>query len=173
MDFVININNKKSDINQLYKDMIAKQLNISNYNKLSTQDIQRITKNLNNSIFNKNDCSIWNGYITNLNNKNRGTYINFYFKKKKVALHRLLYNNYVCELNKDEYIKFTCDNKGKCCNINHMKKFKYNYKKKKDILSKIGDKHLNKINKIIENKKKKINTIVNKKKTTEINFSNK
>jgi len=54
-----------------------------------------------------------------------------------------------------------------------MKKFKYNYKKKKDILSKIGDKHLNKINKIIENKKKKINTIVNKKKTTEINFSNK
>ena len=25
----------------------------------------------------------------------------------------------------DEYIKYNCENKGKCCNIYHMKKIKY------------------------------------------------
>ena len=175
MNLVINVKNSKLDNNnKLYKDMIAKQINVTNVNKLSTQDIQRITKNLSKSIFDNNECSIWNGYITNLNNNNRGTYINFYFKRKKIALHRLLYNNYVSELNSNEYIKYTCENKGKCCNINHMKKFEYNTKKKKYILNKIGDQHINKITKIIENKKKtfKKNTFVNKKKKTKINFSN-
>ena len=50
-------------------------------------------------------------------------YINFYFNKKKIALHRLLYINYVEDVSPNEYIKFLCDNKGKCCNINHMKKY--------------------------------------------------
>lgn len=45
--------------------------------------------------------------------------------KVKAALHRLLYSNFVDHLSEDEYLKFTCDNKGKCCNIYHMKKFKY------------------------------------------------
>ena len=135
MDLIINTNsNKVNNNNKLYKELINKQIKVSNTNKLSIQDIKRITKNLNMSIFNLTDCSIWNGYITNLNNNKRGTYINFYFKKKKVTLHRLLYNNYVSELESDEYIKFTCKNKGKCCNINHMKKYKYNNPKKKNIL---------------------------------------
>jgi len=42
-----------------------------------------------------------------------------------VALHRLLYINYVGELDDDEYIKYVCMNKGRCCNIHHIKKFKY------------------------------------------------
>ncbi len=173
MNFIINVNNHTiEDNNKLYKDMISKQIKVTNKNKLSTQDIQRITKNLNNSIFDIIDCSIWKGYITNINNKNRGTYINFYFKKKKVALHRLLYNNYIMQLSNNEYIKYTCKNKGKCCNINHMKKFEYNTKKKNIILNKIGDKHLNKMKNIIKNKKKsyKNNICVNNKKKTEINF---
>ena len=49
-----------------------------------------------------------------------------YFNKKKIALHRILYNNYVEEIHDNEYIKFICSNKGRCCNINHMKKFIYN-----------------------------------------------
>ena len=52
--------------------------------------------------------------------------LNFYFNKKKIALHRLLYINYIGEISNKEYIRFTCDNKGKCCNINHMKKYSYN-----------------------------------------------
>ena len=173
MDLIININKNIEDKNKIFKELIAKQIKVNNSNKLSVQDIKRISKNIVTSIFNLNECSIWDGYITNLNVKNRGTYINFYFKKKKVALHRLLYNNYVSVLNKDEYIKYTCENKGKCCNINHMKKYKYNKPKVDNILKKIGDKHINKISNIIKNKNKKINkkTFINKKENIKINFS--
>ena len=69
---------------------------------------------------------MWSGYVTNDKNHTKGTYINFYFNKKKIALHRLLYLNYIGEISNKEYIRFTCDNKGKCCNINHMKKYSYN-----------------------------------------------
>lgn len=173
MDLIININKNIEDKNKIFKELIAKQIKVNNSNKLSVPDIKRISKNIVTSIFNLNECSIWDGYITNLNVKNRGTYINFYFKKKKVALHRLLYNNYVSVLNKDEYIKYTCENKGKCCNINHMKKYKYNKPKVNNILKKIGDKHINKITNIIKNKNKKINkkTFINKKENIKINFS--
>jgi hypothetical protein len=52
--------------------------------------------------------------------------LNFYFNQKKIALHRLLYLNYIGEILNTEYIKFSCINKGKCCNIHHMKKYTYN-----------------------------------------------
>lgn len=133
-----NLNNKILDINDLkdcdknnnnifLKELIKKQLkNISNDKKLTFNDIKRISKFLTSSIFDKNKCSLWNGYITNENNQSKGTYINFYFNKKKIALHRLLYINYIEDVNNNEYIKFSCLNKGKCCNIYHMNKYIYN-----------------------------------------------
>lgn len=87
--------------------------------------MKRICKYIDTSIFDKNKCCLWNGYITNINNSNKGTYVNFYFRNKKVALHRLLYSNFVAPLNSSEYLKFNCDNKGICCNINHYEKYKY------------------------------------------------
>lgn len=90
-------------------------------------DIQRIAQYTSSSIFDEKKCALWNGYVTNLQNKKKGTYINFYFRnKKKVALHRLLYCNYKGDIGPNEYIKYTCENKGICCNINHMVKFEYN-----------------------------------------------
>jgi hypothetical protein len=90
--------------------------------KLLYNDLKRISKYLPNSIFNDN-CSLWNGYITSIKgNNNENQYINFYFKGKKHALHRLLYINFIGELNDNEYIKFKCANKGKCCNIHHFYK---------------------------------------------------
>lgn len=89
--------------------------------KLLYNDLKRISKYLPNSIFN-DDCSLWNGYITNIKGVNENQYINFYFKGKKHALHRLLYINFIGELNDNEYIKFKCINKGKCCNIYHFYK---------------------------------------------------
>ena len=83
-----------------------------------------INKFLKTSIFSSN-CSLWTGYITNDKNINKGVYINFYYNKKKIALHRLLYANYVGEISDKEYIKYNCINKGKCCNIHHMSKFTY------------------------------------------------
>ena len=112
--------------NDYLKELLINQLkNICITHKLNYCDIKRISKFVTSSIFNKDKCSIWNGYITNEVKNNKGTYINFYFKKKKIALHRLLYNNYIGELSNKEYIKFNCINKGKCCNINHMSKYSY------------------------------------------------
>ena len=106
------------DKNMILQELLSKQLkNIPHSNKLQFSDIKRICKYIDYSIFNKDDCCLWNGYVTNINNTYKGTYINFFFKHKKVALHRLLYINFVDTLTKDDYLKFTCANKGKCCKI--------------------------------------------------------
>lgn len=112
--------------NMLLKELLKKQIkNTSSDKKLNFNDIKRISKFISSSIFDKKKCVIWNGYITNEKNHSKGTYVNFYFNKKKIALHRLLYINYVDEISDNEYIKFICKNKGKCCNVNHMKKYIY------------------------------------------------
>jgi hypothetical protein len=116
---------KSINNNGILNELFINQLkNISHHKKLSYCDIQRISKFLKVSIFG-NSCSLWSGYITNDKNINKGVYINFYYNKKKIALHRLLYANYVGEINDKEYIKYNCVNKGKCCNIHHMSKFTY------------------------------------------------
>ena len=116
---------KKS--NDFLKELLLKQLpNINPTKKLTYNDIRRISKFLVMSIFDEHNCSIWNGYITNEKNQTKGTYINFYFNQKKIALHRLLYLNFIGDILNTEYIKFSCANKGKCCNIHHMKKYSYN-----------------------------------------------
>jgi hypothetical protein len=110
-------------------EMIDKQRSaiLSNM-RLSYNDIRRISKYIDNSLFDTKKCSIWTGYVTNKNKSHKGQYINFYYNKKKTALHRLLYINFIDNLDEDEYVKFTCDNKGRCCNINHLNKFKYQRK---------------------------------------------
>jgi hypothetical protein len=90
----------------------------------------------------------WTGYITNLNKDNKNCYISFFHKNKKIALHRLLYCNFVEELNDNEYLKFTCENKGKCCSLKHLKKFVIEkapiiQEKKEEIVKVIG--HNNKV----------------------------
>jgi hypothetical protein len=111
----------------IFRELVSKQLrNIPTNKKLQLSDIKRISRRLKTSLFDENICSLWSGYITNTNNTSKGMYVNFYFRKKKGALHRLLFSNFVGDLNDDEYLKFNCENKGKCCNVHHMDKFKYN-----------------------------------------------
>jgi len=105
----------------LYLELIQKQIkDCRDSKKLNLSELRRISKNLDNSIFDHNNCSIWNGYITNNNSNLKPSYINFYFRNKKIALHRLLYENYVETLDKNQYLKYSCKNKGICCNINHI-----------------------------------------------------
>jgi len=121
-------NKKKSskNSNEIFKELIKRQLpDVPLQWKLNINDMKRICKYIDTSIFDANDCCIWNGYITNMNNSNKGTYVNFYFRNKKVALHRLLYSNFVAPLDSSEYLKFNCENKGICCNISHYEKYKY------------------------------------------------
>jgi len=125
----------------IFKELTSKQLkNINSDKKLLFSDLKRICKYIETSIFDKDNCCLWNGYITNANNASKGTYINFYFKKKKVALHRLLYINFVEELTDNSYLKFTCENKGSCCNIHHLNKFNYQKNNNKDKDKKKGKK---------------------------------
>ena len=140
----------ENDKNTILKKLNKNQLkNINPEYKLNNSDLNRVSKNLNDDIF-SDKCCIWQGYITN-NNNDRAKYINFYFNKKKIALHRLLYINYVGKLQKNEYIKFSCNNKGKCCNLNHFKKVD---KKKKN-----NTKTNNNNNKEIKNIEKKSNIV--------------
>lgn len=116
---------KPYNSNKIFKELIKRQLpNVPSQWKLNINDMKRICKYIETSIFGDN-CCVWTGYITNMNNSNKGTYVNFYFRNKKVALHRLLYSNFVAPLDNSEYLKFSCDNKGICCNVNHYEKYKY------------------------------------------------
>jgi len=115
---------------ELLNELLKKQLKkVPSDKKLCYRDMKRICQYIKTSIFDENVCSIWSGYVTNVNNATKGVYINLYFRGKKTALHRLLYCNFVDSLDDDEYLKFICENKGKCCNIMHLKKFKYIKKK--------------------------------------------
>lgn len=112
--------------NHILDELVTRQLkDIPNDMKFNYSDLKRICKYIETSIFDENKCCLWKGYVTN-NNTNKGKYINFYFKKKKVALHRLLYCNFVEKVDNTEFLRFSCENKGKCCNIKHLVKFKYN-----------------------------------------------
>jgi hypothetical protein len=103
-------------LNKQRKDIVSEK-------KLLYNDLKRISKYLDNSIFN-NNCVLWNGYITSIKHDKKNSYINFFFRNKKYALHRLLYINFIDNLHDSEYIKFNCINKGICCNINHIYKNK-------------------------------------------------
>ena len=148
------------DNNFLLMELLKRQnKNISSDKKLKYNDIKRISKFLSSSIFSEDKCSIWTGYITNEKNQSKGTYVNFYFNKKKIALHRLLYINYIGDVSNNEYIKFSCKNKGKCCNINHMEKYFYC----KNINYKDGDNNsLNEKEKVLNNNEIHINLEKNK-----------
>ena len=110
----------KMNKNNILTELLDKQLKDVVLNKkLIYKDFVRILKNINSSLFCKDFCCIWTGYVV-IDEKDKSSYINFYFKQKKVSLHRLLYINFVEPLQDNEYIKFSCRNRGKCCNINHM-----------------------------------------------------
>ena len=110
-------------MNNDYLIELIKNQNKSNdvENKIFLKEMQRIAYNIENSIFDKNKCSIWNGTKTSKKN-NKGYTINFYYNNKKISLQRILYSNYIGKLEKNEYLTFTCKSNGLCCNINHLKK---------------------------------------------------
>ena len=130
-----NINNIIIDENTILDLFLLHQRkNIPDEKKLSYDDIQRISKYLKTSPFDENicACAIWTGYISNQNNKFKSPYVNFTYNKKKIPLHRILFVNFSDDLSQQEYIKYICPNKGKCCNIKHMKKCSYNSSEKQE-----------------------------------------
>lgn len=116
--------------NKILVELVDKQLrDVENEKRLDVKSLQRISRNVEGSLFG-DKCIIWQGYITYISSTDVH-YINFFFNGKKHALHRLLYLNYMGDVKKNEYLKYTCPNKGKCCNINHI--IKINSKKSLDL----------------------------------------
>ena len=101
--------------------MVRRQLpNVPHHLRLGISDMQRIINNTDDDIFNKTRCSLWNGYVTTTSTSS--AYINFWFKGRKISLHRLLFVNYCGTLESNSYLKYICPNKGVCCNLNHFMK---------------------------------------------------
>ncbi len=99
-------------------DMIPMQrANLNDSVRMDQRDMARVIRHANGDIFG-NECCLWNGYVTR--SGTHSSYINFWFKGKKTSLHRLLYNNFVGDLEDTAYLKYTCSNKGVCCNVNHI-----------------------------------------------------
>ncbi len=140
--------------NKILVEMINNQLeDIDNTKRLDVKSLQRISRNIDGSIFG-DECILWQGYITYIESTNVH-YINFFFNGKKHAIHRLLYLNFIGEVNANEYLKYSCPNKGKCCNINHI--YKINSKKSLDLNKSSVSEKSEEDNKIVEVKNKKSN----------------
>ena len=149
--------------NKILVELINNQIdNIDNKKKLDIKSLQRISRNIDDSIFG-DKCVIWQGYITYIESTNVH-YVNFFFDGKKHALHRLLYLNFIGDVKANEYLKYSCENKGKCCNINHI--YKINSKKTLDFeKNKIEDNNQNNenlIKKTLKDKKSDNIDVINK-----------
>lgn len=110
--------NKEEIINLLYKNQLE---NVNIEHRLFYKDIIRIASKINTDPFSPTECCIWNGAISYSYHNSK--YINFWLKKKKQPLHRILYNNYKGNLPSNKYIRYLCpdsNSKGICCNINHI-----------------------------------------------------
>lgn len=108
--------------NKLLTELCVKQRKNTNEKyHLELNDLTRFLKYVNTSIFNTSECVIWEGYLTKCNN-NKSCYVNYYLKGRKLALHRILYINFIGDLDDKQYLKYSCDNPGKCCNIQHFTK---------------------------------------------------
>ena len=119
-----NKNKLLNDEKKILAQMMIKQRTKINKNyKLSISNLLKLIKNIDTSIspFDKNKCCIWKGYHVT-NEKNNIKYTNFYLNNKKIALNRLLYINFVDDIEENSYLKYNCSNKGICCNINHIVK---------------------------------------------------
>lgn len=110
--------NKDTLLYNLYNKQLE---NIDNRYKLSYKDMIRLSFYINGDPFSETECCKWNGAISLSTHNSK--YINFWFKRKKYSLHRILYMNYRGNLPKNKYLRFTCNDynmKGVCCNINHI-----------------------------------------------------
>jgi hypothetical protein len=130
---MINNKNNKNNKNNILENLIKNQKeHIELKSKLLFYDLKRLTNNLSKDIF-CDECSLWDGPILVSNNKE---YISFFINGKKVSLNRILYKNYIDNLDNNEYLKYSCINKGRCCSIKHL--YKVNKKiKQSEIAEKV------------------------------------
>ena len=82
--------NKEEIVNKLFKNQLK---NVDHKYRLNTKDIIRLSSYINSDPFSETECCKWRGAISKSTHQSK--YINFWFNKKKQALHRILYLNYI------------------------------------------------------------------------------
>jgi hypothetical protein len=174
------MNNRDEIINKLFANQID---TVDPKYRLNTKDIIRLSSYIGSDPFSETECCKWKGAISKSSHQSK--YINFWFNKKKQALHRILYLNYKGELPKNKYLRFSCPNtnmRGICCNINHLdlinkeddnykeNEYKENDYQEKNDLNNNEKEIVNKIDQNVDNNlNQQLGTTAKSKKTTKNN----
>ena len=89
-------------------------IDVGNYGKLDFNDIKRLDLYINGNIFDDKSCSLYTGEI-------KKKYSTISYKGKKVSVLRILYHNFVDDINKDDILEYICEYPGLCCTLSHFK----------------------------------------------------
>jgi len=107
--------------NILQELLVFQRNNIEPTTNFEYLDLVRLSKYIPASPFySNNKCCTWTSKKKNIRN-----YITFHYRNKKTTLSRLFYINYIGDLARNEYVSFSCNNRGHCLNINHIVKKTY------------------------------------------------
>lgn len=111
---------KNSYINErqkLFLNLLKRQRKdirtIGNYGRLKFDDIKRVEKVIRKNIFDNDNCCLFIGCYKN-------GYSLISFRGINVSLQKLLYHNYIGDIDRWRWIKYKCDNIRTCCNLNHL-----------------------------------------------------
>lgn len=85
------------------------------YGKLDFEDLKRIDRCISGDPLKSNKCCLY------LRKLVKNSYSTFSFRGKKTSILRILYHNYIDDIKPNSRIKYSCENKGLCCNLNHFK----------------------------------------------------
>jgi len=113
-------------MSKILQELIDKQLkDVTKKFRFTQKHLLRLSLSLPTSIFHPTQCSIWNSsFVCRARARTSDNYVRFSMRGKKHMSQRLIYLNY-CGPLPSHFIRSNCSNKGKCCNINHMKKVVY------------------------------------------------
>lgn len=88
---------------------------VGNYGRLCHSEILRMSKTCGN-YYKKDKCMAFKGHVKNY-------ILEFSYKGNKTSLYRILYHNFIGEIEPSDRIILTCNNFG-CCNLDHLIKKK-------------------------------------------------
>lgn len=97
--------------------------------KMDETDMYRLARKLSGNPFHPVTCVYWNGRYANnkASRRHKGIHIKFFLNQTKFQLHRVMYANYVGEIDRNHYLKCKCCNpSGVCFNVNHYELVEYN-----------------------------------------------
>lgn len=97
---------------QMKRNQRKNILTVGKYGKMTFDDIKRIERHLRGDIF-SDVCCFYMGEI-------KKNYATISYKNYKVSVQKLLYINYINDLNESDKLILKCENNGICCSLKHI-----------------------------------------------------